>query len=410
MHGFSFTLQNRVRILAVLKKTQTVAWISDFPVEWLRDVPETLRHLPRRHPATWQLVLLAEFEKAPALQLHVILLRQRIEEDVSFERNGVGFHVLKAPNWLRLATMFWADTILIRRKCRDIKPDLIHAWGIEKGAGLIARRLHYPWLMTVQGLMSWYKELVPMHPYLRFTEGLERRTLPRAPLVTTESNFAVRYLKEYHPQLRVHQAEHAPNRAFHSVARSTQLNPVRFITVGGMGFRKGTDLLFAALEQLTGELNFTLTIITNPDAKYAESLRDRASESLWRRVEFKYDLLPEDVARELETATMLLLPTRADTSPNAVKEAVVAGVPVVASAIGGIPDYVLPGKNGLLFPAGNLDAFVKVIRMAVEHPLFARGEVDLATRERMRDYLSPGRMAENFLAAYAAAINPENRA
>ena len=83
-------------------------------------------------------------------------------------------------------------------------------------------------------------------------------------------------------------------------------------------------------------------------------------------------------------------------------------MPVVASAVGGIPDYVFPGKNGLLFPAGDLEAFVKVIRMACAHPSFSRGEVDAETHRRMKDYLSPERMAKNFLAAYEAALNPSS--
>ena len=37
-----------------------VAWISYFPIEWLPDLPEPLRGLPRMHPASWQRVLLQE--------------------------------------------------------------------------------------------------------------------------------------------------------------------------------------------------------------------------------------------------------------------------------------------------------------------------------------------------------------
>ncbi len=56
----------------------TVAWISDFPIEWLPDAPAAVSHLPRRHPAMWEMVLLGEFERNPALQLHVIALRSGI--------------------------------------------------------------------------------------------------------------------------------------------------------------------------------------------------------------------------------------------------------------------------------------------------------------------------------------------
>ncbi|HUA68267.1 MAG TPA: hypothetical protein VMA13_06940 [Candidatus Saccharimonadales bacterium] len=39
----------------------TVAWISQFPVEWLPDAPESVRRLPREHPSSWQRVLLGQF-------------------------------------------------------------------------------------------------------------------------------------------------------------------------------------------------------------------------------------------------------------------------------------------------------------------------------------------------------------
>ena len=77
-----------------------------------------------------------------------------------------------------------------------------------------------------------------------------------------------------------------------------------------------------------------------------------------------------------------------------------AGLPVIASNIGGIPDYVFPGKNGLLFAAGVLPDFIKAIQQACVHPLFKKGAVEAETLTRTRAYLSPERMARNFLAAY----------
>ena len=387
-----------------LKQPPTVAWISDFPVEWLSDIPEALAQLPRRHPATWQIVLLEEFEKNPALNLHVILFRGPIERDISFQRNGVTFHVLKASGKVRLASFFWLDTWRIRRLCRALKPDLVHAWGSEKGSGLVASRLEWPYVMTIQGLFAWYKQRIKLPTYDRFVEVVERITLKRARVVTTESNFAVRFLKENFPKPRIHQAEHAPNAAFRRVVRRPQTAPVQFLSVGGLGHRKGTDMLFAALERLGARMDFRLKIITDPAPDYVALLRASVSAKTWERVEFKQHLLPHEVAAELETPTMLLMPTRADTSPNAVKESVVAGVPVVAASVGGIPDYVVPQKNGLLFPAGDLEAFVESIRTACAHPLFGRGQVDPATLATEREYLSPELMARKFLAAYESAL------
>ena len=367
-------------------------------------MPEALHASPRRHPATWQMALLSEFEKDPALRVHVILLRREVERALQFERNGTVFHVLKAPPWLRLGSVFWADTLLIGRVCRRIKPELIHAWGMEKGAPLVAHRLGRPYVMTVQGLLGWYRQRVPMERYDRFMERFEPLCLRRAPVVTAESNYAVGYLKARYPGICIQQAEHAPNQAFFQVRRRPGLEPIRLVSVGTLGFRKGTDLLFQGLDRLRQEMAFTLQIISGPNLDYLATVRPTVSAALWERVEFKQHILPRQVAQELETATLMLLPTRADVSPNAVKECVVAGVPVVASSTGGVPDYVFAGKNGLLFPPGDLEGFVAALRSAVQHPLFSRGQVDAGALAQSRDYLSAARMARNFLAAYGMAM------
>jgi len=397
-----------------VQKPLTVVWISDFPLEWLPDVPEPVRSMPRRHPATWEIVLMQEFEKDPALRIHVVLLRHRMKEHFSFERTGTTFHVLKAAPWSRLMSLFWLDTLLIKRACKQIQPDLIHAWGNEKGAATIGYRLGYPYLMTVQGLYRWYQQRVPLGLYDKMMAHLEGTSLRRAPVVTTESKFAVKYLETNYPGIQVHQAEHAPNRVFSQIVRRPQTKPLHFIAVGTLGFRKGTDLLFTALDQLAGgkngeKLDFTVTVISNPNPQYLADMRKIVSAELWQRIKFKHHILPHEVAREFETPTMLLLPTRADTSPNAVKEAVVAGLPVVASDVGGIPDYVFLEKNGLLFPAGDLQGFVRSIRQACSHPLLKEGKVDTETLKQTRDYLSPERMAQNFFSAYRLALPRRTR-
>jgi glycosyltransferase involved in cell wall biosynthesis len=390
--------------MSATKSPLTVVWISDYPVEWLAEVPEPLKHLRRTHPATWAMVLLAEYEKNPDLHIHVILFRGNIPKDYLFVQKGVTFHVLKASPKARLATFFWLDTLRIKKVCEQIKPDLIHAWGSEKGAGLIASRLCWPYVMTIQGLFAWYKQKIKLPRYDRFVEFIERITLRRARIVTTESNFAVQFLKDNFPKPEVHQAEHAPNHFFRQVQRRPATAPVEFLAVGGLWHRKGSDMLFAALEQLSGEMDFRMKIITNAVPSYIESLRATVSEKTWRRIEFKLHLLPNEVAKELETPTMLLMPTRADTSPNAVKEAVVAGLPVVAASVGGIPDYVVQGKNGLLFPPGDQEAFVSALREACRHPLFGQGRVDAEIWAKEREYLSPELMAKKFLAAYESAM------
>jgi glycosyltransferase involved in cell wall biosynthesis len=378
----------------------TVAWISNFPVEWLEGIPELLARLPREHPGTWQMVLLSEFEKQPELLVHVIVLRKNVPHDISFVRNHVTFHVLKVPGHVRAPSLFWVDTVRIRGALRRIRPDLVHAWGSEQGAALIATRLGRPFLVTIQGLFRWYKEVVPLRGYERIAAWMERLSLPRARAVTTESAFAVRYLRRFYPAMQIHQVEHAPNWLYHRVQRQPQLEPIRFLSLGSLTYRKGSDLMLRGLAQCAGRFPFEAVVIGAPNEALLAGLRQELPAEFWRRVTFKHDVFPAEIAREMATATLLILPTRADTSPNAVKEAVVAGLPVVATAVGGIPDYVAPGENGVLFPSGDLEGCVGAIAEACAHPLFSRGLVDAQRLAQVRDYLSPARMAEGFLRIY----------
>jgi glycosyltransferase involved in cell wall biosynthesis len=383
-------------------KPLVIAWISFFPVEWLPDAPDEVRKLPHLHPASWQRVLLGELEKNPAVKLHIIVLRKQFARDLVFERNGVTFHLLKTPGGWRAPTLFWLDTWLISRKLEKIKPDVVHAWGSEQGAVLVAARLKYPFVATVQGLLTWLEQVVCLNRYQKFAAWLERRSFPRAPMVTTESRFAVDFLKHRWPQMNVCQVEHAPDWIFHQLKRQPQRSPRRFLFVGGLSQIKGSDLLLRALDKLRGEFAFEMVIVGKSDADFAAAMRRQTSAELWKKVQFRHDLTPGEVAGEMARATLMIYPTRADTSPNSVKEAVVAGLPVVASAVGGIPDYVWPGRNGILFPSGDLEACVNAIRAAGEHPLFSQGEVEEDALNEARDYLSPRRMGEDFLKIYQA--------
>lgn len=384
-----------------------VAWINDFPFEWLPDVPEPFKALPRGHPLSWQRVLLQEFEKEPSLELHVCFLRKNLQKDYCIERNGVTFHARKVLPKTRTTTLHWVDTMLMKPLLRRIQPEVVHAWGSEGGAALVAKRLGWPYLVTIQGLLSWYRQLIPLTLQNRILAHLETRSLVRAPLVTTESRAAVQHLHEEIPHLHVLQAEHAPDWMFHRLERKPQTDPLRFLFVGHIGHRKGVDLILSALDQLKDSFAFELMMIGNLEPDTKDYIQARVSSEVSRRMTVRANVPPEAVAQELARATMLLFPTRADTSPNAVKEAVVAGVPVVGSDVGGIPDYVIPDRNGFIFKSGDLDGFVAAIRRAVAHPLFSVGKVDTPTLSEMREYLSPRRMAERFLEAYQMVAGSE---
>ena len=77
---------------------------------------------------------------------------------------------------------------------------------------------------------------------------------------------------------------------------------------------------------------------------------------------------PERWAALAEVDVVIVPSTWYENSPLAIHEARVAGVPVIGSAIGGIPEHVRDGVDGRTFPAGDVDALAACLRGVVEDP------------------------------------------
>ncbi len=79
-----------------------------------------------------------------------------------------------------------------------------------------------------------------------------------------------------------------------------------------------------------------------------------------------YQQDPNKVAQYYQAADLYVHPARAETFPNTVLEALACGTPVVASAVGGIPEQVVEGKTGFLVPVGDAQAMAERIIQLLE--------------------------------------------
>jgi glycosyltransferase involved in cell wall biosynthesis len=69
---------------------------------------------------------------------------------------------------------------------------------------------------------------------------------------------------------------------------------------------------------------------------------------------------------------LFALTSRSEGMPLAVLEAWAAGLPVVASRVGGLPEMIAEGIEGVLFPVGDVTALSAALQTLVEHPAQAR--------------------------------------
>jgi teichuronic acid biosynthesis glycosyltransferase TuaC len=100
------------------------------------------------------------------------------------------------------------------------------------------------------------------------------------------------------------------------------------------------------------------------------------------RVRLLGRLPPEELAVWCRAADLLVLPSKGEGAPVSIMEALASGLPVAASAVGGVPELVRPGIEGWLVPpAGSPAEFLSVVRRALSEP---------AELERIRSHLAAG--------------------
>jgi glycosyltransferase involved in cell wall biosynthesis len=97
---------------------------------------------------------------------------------------------------------------------------------------------------------------------------------------------------------------------------------------------------------------------------------------------------PAEKQSLLERAAVLVLPSYAEGQPMCLLEAMAAGVPVVASRTGGIPDLVADGVNGFLCAPGDVAALERALRRLVLDPELGR-RIASAARETVRLRFAP---------------------
>ena len=87
-----------------------------------------------------------------------------------------------------------------------------------------------------------------------------------------------------------------------------------------------------------------------------------------------------DVPARLVDSDLFAFPSFMEASPNGVIEAMAARLPVVATNVGGIPEIVEHGRNGLLVPPGDVDALATALLRLIEQPEEAAALADAARR------------------------------
>jgi glycosyltransferase involved in cell wall biosynthesis len=227
---------------------------------------------------------------------------------------------------------------------------------------LLARTAGRPYVVHVHGgeFMKFYQE--ESRP---LAQRWIRHTLASAALVIALSEQWRERLLAIAPAARV---EVLPNGvALPDLQGRRREQKPTLLFVGDLIKAKGLHDLLRAFGRIAARFP-QLELICAGGKPPAEMARLVAELGLQQRVVCPGWLGPERLRAELGRATVFALPSYAEGMPMALLEAMSWGLPVIATPVGGVPQVVEHGVNGLLVAPGDIDGLAAALARLLEEP------------------------------------------
>jgi glycosyltransferase involved in cell wall biosynthesis len=258
--------------------------------------------------------------------------------------------------------------VFLRFRTRKIIAYLIH-----NNINIIHSHLDYA-LYSSQLIMKRVKILRLLHTvHCAFGLLEDTHLKPSIPLSSFDFNKIDRLIFVSRFNYELYKKKNIPVNQFTIIYNGIELidkeNPARtekdsdefeILYVGGSKYVKGYDILVATVCQLIKtNLHDKIKVVVlgplSPDCDLIRLIKQNKLEHIFRLVGF---IEPPDHLNYFKSADILFMPSRSEAMPLAAMEAVALDLPVIASDLGGIPEIIKHGENGML---GNNDPLTNSI-------------------------------------------------
>ncbi len=280
----------------------------------------------------------------------------------------------------------------VQALCRRLEPHVLHTHGYRADVvGALAVGSSTPLVSTAHGFTEGGAKN-------RFYEWLQRRVYRRFDtIVAVSRSVEERLTRGGVPTERVRVVPNAwigPEAIERAKARRELGLPTEGFVVGWVGRlsrEKGLDLLVDALRDLA---DLPLEVAIVGDGPERSALEKRVATAAIPVGRVRWLGVVPDAGRLFRAFDLFALSSRTEGTPIVLFEAMAAGVPIVATRVGGVPDVVGDAEAFLAAPA-DPGALARAIREAVLNPAERERRRD-AARRRLREAFEP----ESWLDAY----------
>ena len=284
-------------------------------------------------------------------EVHVVT---SIDKGLPKKSKEQGFHVHRI-GWRKVRFLgiisFWLEILLVLSK---IEPDIVHSQDINMGMpGLIAKRLlKKPFLVWGRG-----SDVYLPGSYMRPLSKLVLRNADAVIALTQDMKTQIQ--KIYSREILV-----IPNgidiKSFEKSSREKARAKLRIkkkeriVTfVGTLRPIKGLEYLVQALN-IMGKKGPRVKLMLVGDGEEKEHLEGLVGElELEEDVMFIGRVPNEEIPEYMAASDVFVLPSLSEGFPNVVLQAMAAGLPIIASKVGGLPEIIEEGGNGFLVEPKN---------------------------------------------------------
>ncbi|MGI4886578.1 MAG: glycosyltransferase family 4 protein [Janthinobacterium lividum] len=385
-------------------------------VLWLAPYPHPLD--AQAHPVPWVGALAHLLQQRPEVELTILNWTHRLTTPTdTFERDGIRFIYLKTPSVRADILTFYQRRIALvraylRTHCHEY--DLLHLHGSELQLPAMTAGLPVPQLLTVQGLVSQYPRFVPgLVSWLKVLWTMagyyERRYLPAIHHFSCRTHWDKALVRRLSPGCTVYHNWEVIRPAFFRAPGPLPAGRPQVVFVGGTQVMKGFREVLMAFDLLRQRLDVQLAIAGTADAA---AVQTAVALARLRHIG------PADVvccgvlgapelARVFAESVCLLHPSYVDNSPNSVCEAQAAGLPVVASDVGGVRSLVEDEVTGLLCTLAPANIAAQALRLLSDGALRQRLVTQAAAVARQRH--DPATIVARTLAIYKAVLRDPHK-